>query len=345
MREEIHRVVLDSMADGVISVDLDGTVTTFNAAAARILGAGGADAVGRGMGELLYLEEGLDAFNDVLLTAVQEGRLADRRSVEVRVAGQRRHLVVSTSIVQDGSGARIGAVIVFEDSTDRMRRQTIERLFGTYLDRRVAEMLLAMEEDERDRGRRAEMTVLFCDLAGFTGLSQSLGGDALLGFVNAFIAAMSGPVAETGGITDKFIGDAVMAFWGPPFSAPDAHAAAACRAALLQLDALPAFRERARPIVGDAAAARLDIRIGIATGEVTAGSVGLSTRRNFTVIGDVVNTAARLEAVNKEHGTRVLCSAATARDAGGAFAFRRVGSVRLRGRAEAEPVFELGPAG
>ena len=142
---------------------------------------------------------------------------------------------------------------------------------------------------------------------------------------------MTTSVASTGGVTDKFIGDAVMAFWGPPFT-PERHAEAACRAAVAQLDAIEQLRAKSVRVGWPIEPSRIGIRVGVATGEVVAGSVGAPGARSYTVVGDTVNVAARLEAANKDFDTSLIVDANTRDGAGASFEFRSLGAIRLRGR-------------
>jgi adenylate cyclase len=185
------------------------------------------------------------------------------------------------------------------------------------------------------------MTIMFCDLEGFTQLAEGLAADQLIRFVNIYLTLMSEPVARHGGVTDKYIGDAIMAFWGPPFTDRNSHAVQACRAALDQRNRLDELRRQVAVEIGpELDVSRIDMRCGVATGEVVAGSVGPRQSRNYTVIGDPVNVA-RLEAANKQLGVRILVSEDTWHDAQSEFEFRELDRLALRGRSREERVFEL----
>ncbi|WP_284180282.1 adenylate/guanylate cyclase domain-containing protein [Rhabdaerophilum sp. SD176] len=173
-------------------------------------------------------------------------------------------------------------------------------------------------------GTQREITVLFADLAGFTRLTEVLGDDAVP-IVSAFLELASKEVAATGGTVDKFIGDAIMAFWGAPASNPD-HARDACDAALRIMRQFDALRK------ADARFAPLSVRIGLQSGNAIVGNVGSSVRLNYTALGDVVNLASRLEGINKMYGTTILIGQETADRIEGTFALREVDSVRVYGR-------------
>ena len=155
-------------------------------------------------------------------------------------------------------------------------------------------------------------------------------------------AAQAEAVQAAGGVVDKFIGDAVMAFWGPPFSAAETHAAQACHAALSQVAAMGTLRGELPELTGlRKDPPRLDMCVGLGTGEVVVGNIGSDQARSFTVIGDAVNRASRIEAVNRQYGTRILVDGATAQAAGGAFAFREVDALRFKGKSEVTHIYEL----
>ena len=164
------------------------------------------------------------------------------------------------------------------------------------------------------------MTILFCDMQGFTSFSEGMTPAALVTVLNRYLTVMSEPVRRNDGIIDKYIGDAIMAFWGQPFTAAEAQARLACLAALEQIAALAAFRAELPELIGiRRGMPKINVRIGIATGEVVVGNIGSEQTRNYTVIGDTVNIASRLEGGRKTYGTRILISEATqvlAADAG-----------------------------
>jgi adenylate cyclase len=177
------------------------------------------------------------------------------------------------------------------------------------------------------------MTVMFVDLAGFTAISERM-GDRVLPILSDYLNRVSACVAEHHGTIDKFIGDAVMAFWGAPTSNPS-HAIDACRCAL-------AIERAMRDLaLQDDEGNPLHVRIGINSGAMLVGNIGSEFRLNYTVIGDAVNVASRLEAANKSYGTTVLIGEATSKLVEGALAVREVDKIRVRGRAAALRVFEL----
>ena len=220
-------------------------------------------------------------------------------------------------------------------------KERITETFGRYVDPRVVERLIEDPELSKPGGDRRTMTVFFSDIADFTRLSTELTASSLLRLLNRYFEVMAAPIRASGGVIDKYIGDAIMAYWGPPFVAAEAQTGAACQAALGQLAALAAFRAEVPEIVGVRAnAPKLAIRIGLATGPLVVGSVGSEVSRNYTVIGETVNLASRLEGACKLYRTQILVDEAT-RAAAKEFQFRELDSIRVWGRAEPVRVFEL----
>jgi PAS domain S-box-containing protein len=339
----IYEKILADMRDGVTTIDLHGRIITFNAAAGRILGLDPSATVGQSFGEVFLMEESFDDFNEVVLKAVYENEATHSREVSVMVGGHRIDLHVTSTFLmleRDGASERQGVIVVFSDITEQRKRRKLKRLFGEYVDPRIVERILDRGGVEDLRGARQVMTVSFADLRDFTGWSERLDPESLVSVLNSFLTAMTIPIGAAGGITDKFIGDAVMACWGPPFTDPGRQASDACAAALGQIESLPALR-RELAESGVARAEAIDVAIGIGTGEVIVGDIGAEQSRNFTVIGNAVNVAARLQEAAKRYGERVLVSPETQAAAAGNYVFREIDRVTLRGRSTAEPVYAL----
>lgn len=223
----------------------------------------------------------------------------------------------------------------------------IRETFGRYVDPRIVEGLIDRPDLLAGKGERRVMTVFFCDMKGFTSLSEGMTPSGMVNVVNRYLALMSDPVRRQGGIIDKYIGDAIMAFWGPPFSAPEDAARLACLAGLEQLATLERFRAELPELTGIKRGIPLiDMRIGIATGDAVVGNIGSDVTMSYTVMGDTVNFASRLEGASKAYGTRFLVSAQTAEMAGDSFLFREIDALLVVGKQDPQQVFEvLGRAG
>lgn len=230
----------------------------------------------------------------------------------------------------------------FNAMTEGLReRDRIKATFKRYLAPEVVEYLLAHPEAQKLGGERRRLTVLFSDLAGFTSFSESQPPEEVLNYLNSWLSRISNCVAARGGTLDKYIGDAVMAFWGAPIPQAD-HAARACLAALDHLEVL----ETLRPIWKAAGLGTLDVRIGLNTGELVIGNIGGEGGQDYTVIGDAVNLASRLEGVNRIYRTHILIAEQTFLDAGSAIEARELDLVRVKGREAVVRIYELlGPKG
>jgi adenylate cyclase len=186
------------------------------------------------------------------------------------------------------------------------------------------------------------MTVFFSDLEGFTSLGERLTPDGIVKLLNQYFTLMSEPIREFHGIIDKYIGDAIMAFWGPPFTDGAEHASLACLSALEQYKKLSTFRQMLPDIMGlRKDLPTINLRMGMATGDVIVGNIGSEYSKGYTVIGDTVNLASRLEGVNKEYGTQMLISEETWKMAQDAIETREVDCIQVAGKSEPVRIFEL----
>jgi class 3 adenylate cyclase len=220
-------------------------------------------------------------------------------------------------------------------------KERIRETFGQYVDPRIVKNLLE-NRIGADKGESQVMTVFFSDLEGFTRMCEGLTPDAAVRFLNRYFSLMSEVVRSQQGIVDKYIGDSVMAFWGPPFTDAADHARLCCIAALEQMARMDAFRAGLPELFGVRhGLPEVNVRMGIASGDVTVGNIGSETSRGYTVIGDTVNVASRLEQANKFYGTHILVSEGTRRLAGDTLAFREIDSLRVSGKQEPVRVFEL----
>ena len=217
----------------------------------------------------------------------------------------------------------------------------IRDTFGRYMDPRIVAGLIDRPELTGAGGARRVMTVLFCDMKDFTSLSEGMTPSGMLTVLNEYLTIMSTAIREHNGIIDKYVGDMIMAFWGPPFNDADDQARLACLAGLTQLDRLSPFRQALPELMGiRRGLPHIDMRIGIATGDVVVGNIGSDVTKSYTVMGDTVNLASRLEGVSKSYGTRILISETTARMAHGAIEAREIDSIVVAGKSEPQRVFE-----
>ena len=219
---------------------------------------------------------------------------------------------------------------------EQQRKREIQAMFGSYVDPGVVELLMKDPAAIRLGGEKRSATVYFSDLAGFTDLSEKLPPEELMQVVNRYLQEMSECLIDHGAYIDKYIGDAVMAVFGAPAPNPD-HAEAACTGALAAREVLARINADLRRTHGYT----LAMRIGINTGEMLVGNLGSDRKKNYTVLGDAVNLASRLEGANKEFGTEIMLGENTARAVAGKFALRPLTRLRVKGKLTAVEVFEL----
>ncbi|HEV8252442.1 MAG TPA: adenylate/guanylate cyclase domain-containing protein [Candidatus Limnocylindria bacterium] len=241
-------------------------------------------------------------------------------------------LDVKAAVSTDDEIAHLAAA--FNRMVAGLKREALVRdLFGQYVNPEVAR--LAIEQEGRLEGEVVECTVLFVDIRRFTSLAEVLPPKRLIGVLNRYFDRMLTVVEAEGGIVNKFGGDSLLAVFGSPLNPTADHAERAVRAALRMRIALAVFnREQVATEMPE-----LRVGFGLATGELVAGNIGSSRKLEYTVIGDPVNLAARLQELTPELGADILMNATTARRASEVARFRSLGRIEIRGRAEPVEVF------
>lgn len=231
----------------------------------------------------------------------------------------------------------------FNKMVEQLRhKERLRETFGRYVDPRVVEGLIDRQSPTASDGERRVMTVLFCDMKGFTSLSEGMTPQGLVKVMNHYLSTMSGPIRSHRGIIDKYIGDAIMAYWGPPFTEDSEQARLACLAAVEMADRGASLRTELPELIGvRTVPSDCEVRIGIATGEVLVGSIGSEFMMSYTVMGDAVNLASRLENANKIYGSHSLASEAAIIAAGDAVESREVDRLIVVGQSHPETVFEI----
>jgi adenylate cyclase len=220
--------------------------------------------------------------------------------------------------------------------TEERKKKELKGTFEKYVSPAIVNEILSDPEKLELGGRKERMTVLFSDIRGFTTISEKLDASALSDLLNDYLSPMTRLVFENNGTLDKYMGDAIMAFFGAPIHYAD-HAAKACRCSLEMLDMLK--------VLQDEFAAKnlpfIDIGIGLNTGEMSVGNMGSNIVRSYTVMGDAVNLGSRLEGINKQYGTRIIISEFTHGDIKDDFITREIDWVRVKGKLEPVRIFEL----
>ncbi|WP_457798334.1 adenylate/guanylate cyclase domain-containing protein [Methylocystis sp. S23] len=268
------------------------------------------------------------------------------------VTGPVRRLLEGARAVEAGRLDQVVAVTTrdeighltaaFNRMVEQLRlKERILDTFGRYIDPRVVQGLIDKPTLAAD-GQRRVMTVLFCDLAGFTGTSARMTPQGLVKVLNRYFSTMSEPIRENEGIIDKYIGDAIMAYWGPPFNEDADQTRLACLAAVDMTERLASLQDSLPELLGmRSAPISVDLRIGVATGEALVGSIGSDQMMNYTVIGDTVNLASRLEGACKHYGLRALVAEATAKGAAAHVETREIDFVALAGQTKPERIYEI----
>ncbi|MBI2945467.1 MAG: CHASE2 domain-containing protein [Candidatus Wallbacteria bacterium] len=227
-------------------------------------------------------------------------------------------------------------MLAYRYFSEYMERQQIERMFGYYLSREVIDQLKADPSRLRRGGQEVEITALFTDLAGFSTVSEQLTPQQVVEFINDYLGDCTEVLMEYQGTLERYEGDAIRAMFGAPVPQGD-HAVRACHTSLAIQEVVRKLRERYRSTGGP----ELGMRIGLNTGRAVVGNIGARNRFNFTMMGDSVNLAARLEGANKFFGTAILIGETTFEAARHAIEAREVDRIRVAGRARALGIYEL----
>jgi len=323
--------VLRSLSDAVLTFDDLGNVVKLNDAARKLLRVRADEILGASV-ERLFRRS-----NPWLLASVN--KVIAERAADFGVDASLRHFDGGTVAVNYHTtplnapdGESLGCTIIIDDITQEKRlRATMAR----YMTAPVAEQVLAAGESVLG-GRSQLATILFSDIKGFTGIAERLGPQQTVSMLNEYFSAMVEIVFEHHGILDKFIGDAIMAVFGTPFASPQ-DADNAVKVAIRMQHALAEFNAR-RAAAGKPC---FEVRIGINSGDVVAGNIGSTRRMDYTVVGDGVNVAARLESANKYLGTGILISGSTRAQLRDDYRLREIDLLRVSGKREPVPVFEV----
>ncbi len=231
--------------------------------------------------------------------------------------------------------ALVGAVVV-NYATEGRQKAFIKSAFKHYLGPAVIDQIIADPARLQLGGEKRELTLFFSDIEKFSSFSEKLDPATLTSLLNEYLSDMTDIILQEGGYLDKYIGDAIVAYWNAPLSQPD-HTIRACRTALRCQRRLAEKRDAYRQRTG----VTIKARIGMHTGEVTVGNMGSRDRFNYTVLGDAANLASRLEGANKAFGTYAMVSEATWSQTEGKFVGRELGQLRVVGREKPVRVYEI----
>ena len=216
------------------------------------------------------------------------------------------------------------------------KRQEVKRIFGQYVSKKVVDKILQHHDALHLEGERKTVTIFFMDFAGFTSMSEKLDPPELVKLINEYHNEAAEEIFKTEGTLDKFIGDAIMAYWNDPIEQPD-HALRACLTAIGAQKRLLVMAK----VMKDRGLPEMSARIGLNTGIATAGNMGSKAQVSYTLIGDEVNLASRLEGVNKEFGTKVIISEATYLPVKDKLDVRELALIKVKGKKLPVRIFEL----
>jgi adenylate cyclase len=324
--------MLRSLSNGVLTVGMDGAVGFVNGAAARILRMTEDEMLGRPLDGLF------DELNAWMVEAVEEvqasGEEKQAPDSELYIPATDEWVPVNLSILplQDARGQTVGIMLLFEDL---QRERELRRTMSRYVSNNLIDRLMA-GGDALLNGASQPVTTLFSDIRGFSSLSETIGAAGTVTLLNDYFSYMEDVVSNRAGVVDKYIGDAVMALFGVPF--PEQHDAEnAVQAAADMLHALVLLNS----VRAEAGQQPLRIGIGLASGPVVVGNIGSPRRMDFTVIGDPVNLASRLESCTKRYGADILFCGQTMKGLLPGRKIRRIDIVRVVGQEMPTEVFEL----
>jgi adenylate cyclase len=226
--------------------------------------------------------------------------------------------------------------VAYKAATEGRQRKIITNMFGRYVDSTVVQILINNPKLVKLGGERREISILFSDIKHFSSISEKVSEEVLVKLMNVYLTDMTDVILKTRGTVDKFIGDAIMAFWGAPLADPDS-AYHACASAL----EMQARLERLQPKLIKIGGAEVHQRIGVNTGMCVVGNMGSEQKLNYTAMGDPVNIASRLEGVNKQYGTGILISETTYSKVSKRVYTREVDRVQVVGKLEPVRIYEL----
>lgn len=340
--DEVTRVknynesILESMTNGVITVNPTGQIVKANRAALGMLKRDASALSGHQVAE--FFRGG----NAWIAESVASVRTSGRPEVAMEASlwlseeegAERAAASMNLSVVPlpEGKDGQQGCILMIEDITKEKR---LKSTMARYMTKEVADKLL--EEGEAALGGKVQRaTLLFTDIRGFTSISERIGAQETVKMLNEYFSIMVDIILEKDGILDKYIGDAIMAVFGAPFPGPE-DADHAVQAAVGMLRALRVFNAK-RAAEGHEA---VRMGIGVNTDDVLSGNIGSLKRMDYTVIGDGVNLASRLESANKAYATEILVSEFTVRALKGAYIMREVDKMRVKGKSQPVGVFEI----
>ena len=325
-----NQSVLESMSSGVITLNEDGRIQTCNASGYRILRSTEAAVISH------LASEFFTGPNQWVNERITKGAGSNASDVimdtEMTIGEEKLNVNFTIQPLISLKGKRLGTMLMIEDiSSEKRMKSTMSR----YMDPGLADQLLAGGGDILG-GQSVEATVLFSDIRSFTTLTEELGAQGTVLLLNEYFTIMVNCITQEGGMLDKFIGDALMAEFGIPVKHED-DPDRAMRAAISMINELNALN-RLRHSRGQKP---IFMGIGLNTDTIVSGNIGSPKRMDYTVIGDGVNLASRLESACKEYSAQILASEATVKKLKGSFRMREIDLVVVKGKTEPVSVWEI----
>ncbi|MDO4562710.1 MAG: adenylate/guanylate cyclase domain-containing protein [Clostridia bacterium] len=350
----IYKSIVKDMTEGVLTINMQGRITSINAASNRILSLE-EDICGMPFAQVFFKHEENDAFNQTILNAVYERTVAHNEIVDFYNGETSKKLFVSTSFLHDGDN-KIGVVAVINDVTElialkdaikamehikllnselQRRNEFIKKMFGRYLSDEIVEKVLEQQTNIKIGGEKKCVTVMFSDLRSFTSISENMEAHALIKMLNAYLERMIAVIQRHNGTILEFIGDAIVAVFGAPIELPSAQTDAV-RCAIEMQRAMADVNEYNLKMGYE----HLEMGIGIHTGDVIIGNIGSEKKLKYDIIGSNVNLASRIETYTL--GGQVLISEATKNGVVGDLSIRSSRSVLPKGVKNTITIYEVG---
>ncbi|MDO8465361.1 MAG: GAF domain-containing protein [Gallionella sp.] len=322
--------MLESMSNGLITLDENECIATCNAAGLRILKAGAEEVLRKPVAEF-FAGDNAWVLEKLKLVA-ESGQQQTSMDAPLQVAGETLSVNLTVQPLLNVDQKRIGSMFVIEDISSEKR---IKSTMSRYMDPGIADRLVASGA-ELLGGQNVEATVLFSDIRGFTTLTEQLGAQGTVALLNEYFTLMVDCIQREEGMLDKFIGDAIMAAFGIPVLHDD-DADRAVRASIAMMETLNKWNQQR------ASEGKLPVNIGIGlnTDNVVSGNIGSNKRMDFTIIGDGVNLAARLESACKQYGAKILISEFTMSKLQGTYRNREVDLVVVKGKTQPVAIYEI----
>jgi adenylate cyclase len=322
--------MLESMSNGLITLDENECITTCNAAGLRILKTEADEVLRKPVADFFTNENAWVL--EKLKRVAESGQPQTSMDAPLQVAGETLSVNFTVQPLLNVDQKRIGSMFVIEDISSEKR---IKSTMSRYMDPGIADRMLAAGAEVLG-GKSLVCTVLFSDIRGFTTLTEQLGAQGTVSLLNEYFTLMVDCIQREEGMLDKFIGDAIMAAFGIPESHED-DADRAMRAAISMIRTLSDWNRQRK----DEGKLPVHIGIGMNTDNVVSGNIGSKKRMDFTIIGDGVNLAARLESACKQYGAHILASESTCKNQRGTYRIRELDLVVVKGKTKPVAICEV----